>query len=65
MRIMKRRTAGRMFAGAGLVFLLLHAIRYLSGTPTRSSFVVIGMALVVIGAGIAKFAKKNGTPETH
>jgi hypothetical protein len=62
---MKRKTAGLMFAGAGAVFLLANAIQYLSGVSTTSPFAPIGIALVVIGAAIAKSAKKNGTRGTH
>jgi len=62
---MKRRTAGRMFAGVGLVFLLLNAIQYLTSTRTTRPFVTIGIALVVIGAAIVKSGKKDESSGTR
>lgn len=60
---MKKKTAGLMFAGAGVVFLLHDAIHYLGGTPTASPFGPIGIALVVIGAAIVKSGRKDETQE--
>lgn len=59
MRIMKTKTAGLMFVVAGMVFLVGNAIQYLSGASTARPFAAIGIALVVIGVGIARSGKKT------
>ena len=65
MGIMKKRTAGLMFAVAGMIFLSLYAIQYLTGTRTTGALVPVGIALVIIGAGIVKSGKKNDTSGTR
>ena len=52
-------------AAAGMLFLLVNAVQDLSGAPTTSPFGIIGIALVVIGAGIVKYLKKNETQGTR
>lgn len=55
---MKRQFAARAFLAAGLLFLLSAAVPVFRGQQSNTAFLTAGIALLLIGAGIARKATR-------
>lgn len=55
---MARRTfAGRAFLIAGMLFLLSAAVPVFKGQESDNALLAVGIALLIVGAGIARKAR--------
>lgn len=56
---MKRQFAARALLAAGLLFLLSAAVPVFRGEHSNTAYLVVGIALLLIGAGIARKARAH------
>jgi hypothetical protein len=56
---MNRRFAARAFLASGLLFLLSAAVPVFRGQRSNTAYLVVGIALLLIGAGMARKASAH------
>ena len=55
---MKRQFVARAFLVAGVLFVLSAALPVFRGQPSNTAYLAVGIALWLIGAGVARKARE-------